>query len=591
MTYTHFQQDIFRAALNTKHNIVINAVAGSGKTTTIVDIANMMEAQIPKRQTMIGEIGLNALFMAFGKTIASELKLRLPRVSVGTVHSVGLSICKSALGSYIKIDAAGEKIDKILTNLGVPNPHTIKQPDARKQASMIRRAIKQLISLTKGSLLDLRDLDHQFLETLLESYDLDFGDYGDDLTTLVYPTVITAIQQGLLDNSMIDFDDMAWFPVVMNLPFPSYDIIFVDEVQDLSVIQVEFVKRFNTRFIAVGDDNQSLYAFRGADVEAMNKLREIPNTIQLPLSDCFRCGANIVNMAQHLVPEIRAWHGAGAGSINHISTDYVKSPQPGDMVLCRYNAPLVRVALDLMKRGINAVVRGRSIGEEIANLATLKTQYTNMEMYMAELKSNIAARLDKLEGLAKRLLLDKFDVIKHVANEVTYPNDIPAKIRSLFTDDKTSIVLSSIHKAKGLEADNVYIIVPEVLYTSAHATTVDERQERNATYVAITRAKKQLYFVWSDLEDAEDFPLTKTVLSQKPTQPLAEAVSDSTTTEVDRVASRLNDVLNGECSCTESAAMCAWCNKLTQDEYITFRTYGRDALNARIKREIDLLSS
>ena len=98
---------------------------------------------------------------------------------------------------------------------------------------------------------------------------------------------------------------------------------------------------------------------------------------------------------------------------------------------------------------------------------------------------------------------DKIECIKSIAEACDKFSDMANKLDNLFSDyaDGRFVMLSTIHKAKGLEWDRVFIILPEdIPLTWKGQQDWEYQQEMNLKYVAITRAKKELYFVNLDLE-------------------------------------------------------------------------------------------
>ena len=76
--------------------------------------------------------------------------------------------------------------------------------------------------------------------------------------------------------AMIDFDDMIWIPLVENFPLPQFDVLFVDEAQDFNEMQRQMILRCvgNNRVVIVGDRNQAIYGFRGADSNSISILKK-----------------------------------------------------------------------------------------------------------------------------------------------------------------------------------------------------------------------------------------------------------------------------------------------------------------------------
>src|SRR5690606_35186416 len=105
---------------------------------------------------------------------------------------------------------------------------------------------------------------------------------------------------------IVDFDDMIWFPFVYRLNVGKYDVVFVDETQDLNAAQIAMVYsaiKIDGRIIAVGDPFQSIYQFRGADSEAIPNIIKKLSAKTLPLSITYRCPKKVVALAKEIVPD------------------------------------------------------------------------------------------------------------------------------------------------------------------------------------------------------------------------------------------------------------------------------------------------
>src|SRR5678816_2365571 len=200
---------------------------------------------------------------------------------------------------------------------------------------------------------------------------------------------------------------MLWLPIALDMNFIQYDFLMGDEWQDMNACQLELLSRSikpNGHLIAVGDRKQSLYGFRGADINA------IPNTIEkldadiLPLSVTYRCPASHVVMAKEYVPQIEARENAPEGNITTIKArqlvDYL---QDGDLVICRTNAPLIAPAFECIRRGKKAIIRGRDgIGGQMISLVKkFDTDNINeLEMNLVEWSS---AEIERLVNHGKEM--------------------------------------------------------------------------------------------------------------------------------------------------------------------------------------------
>ena len=254
------------------------------------------------------------------------------------------------------------------------------------------------------------------------------------------------------------------------------------------------------RLICVGDRHQSIYAFRGADTQAIPRLIERLNAVILPLSVCYRCPKVVIEAAKKIVPSIEACEAAIQGEIRTIShNDLSKAAQSGDFILSRITAPLVTWCFKFLKENRKAFIRGRDIGTGLVQfLESFKeTDLNELGMKIADYCTMQSQKLINQDKETEAIALqDKCDTVLVFINNSTSFDDCTAKITTLFSDDNGSgICLSTVHKAKGLEADNVFIIHPEKMPHPMAKTPEQQEQELNIKYVAITRAKKVLTFV------------------------------------------------------------------------------------------------
>ena len=260
------------------------------------------------------------------------------------------------------------------------------------------------------------------------------------------------------------------------------------------------------RLVTVGDRNQAIYGFAGADVESFNLLGTIPHTVKLPLSVCYRCDADIISLAKELVPQIEARDNAPAGIVSNNSV--IADVKDGDMVLCRVTAPLVSLCMRYIAQGVKAYVKGRDIGKNLINLIK-KTNKKKMTDVMEKLNRELGRIIGKVvakthcteqearESEAYRSYEDKLKVIEILSEGLDNAQDVMDRIDMIFSDDsKNGICLSTVHKSKGLESDRVFILCPDKFYLKACMRVPwMAEQERNLVYVAYTRAKHFLGFI------------------------------------------------------------------------------------------------
>ena len=477
--FSVFQEAIFEHVLSSNKNLAINAVAGSGKTTTIVECAK----RLPKTKEI--------LFLAFNKTIATELSERManfPNVTCSTLHAHGLSGMKHLRPQIDKYADYNFKESCLIAS-------EVLSIDSEKQYTIpFKNNCSKLYSLARINLIREGDLN-----ALYELCDMHLIETIADEVNVVNEALKTAYTF----KGKIDFTDMLVLPLEMKKTIKKYDIVFIDECQDLSKAQRELmlasVKK-GGKFIAVGDRQQAINGFCGASCDSFDLIAKIDNTDELPLSVNYRCGKSILALAQQIVPQITPFEGAIEGEV--IETDNLKSVKANDMILCRKSAPLVGLCLKFIANGKKAYVKGKDIGEGLLNLVTkMKAKNLNslFEKLDAELnKLKAVAETNPRNGEAKYIAFkDKCECLEVIADSVTSIKGLKDKLNEIFSDaERNSIALSTIHKSKGLEADNVFIIVPDKLPLRwKNQLDWQLEQEMNLKYVAFTRAKKVLTIV------------------------------------------------------------------------------------------------
>lgn len=274
--------------------------------------------------------------------------------------------------------------------------------------------------------------------------------------------------------------------------------------------------------------HNSIYGFAGADTKSFTKLENLPNTVKLPLSVCYRCGSEIVKLAKTIMPQIEAHEGSKPGLVDRDAS--VKNIEDGDMVLCRQTYPLVRLCMQFLREGRKATIMGGDIGKNLVKLIE-DTERKREEHTIQNMFNHLYADLDKLATtIAKRERItveeardtsthkvaeEKVEVIELLAQGCDQVVDVVKKIETIFSDNMEGIILSTIHKSKGLESDKVYIIHEELMPSKYAKQDWEKEQERNLRYVAYTRAKSLLGFI-GDFNAWEDQPQRTITTAVKP---------------------------------------------------------------------------
>ena len=255
----------------------------------------------------------------------------------------------------------------------------------------------------------------------------------------------------------------------------------------------------------VGDTHQAIYGFRGADVDAMDNLSGALAAAQLPLSVSYRCPRKVIELAQKIVPQILPRADAPDGVIDSVTDQqFLSKVTPGDMVLCRLNAPLVKPAFELIRRGVKAIIRGREIGSGLVNLIKRvqkrnKVEDSDLTSLIKCLGEYVDAQVHRLRIAHKEnqamILEDQLLTIFAMSDGARRISDLVTRIGTIFSDDVQGVVFSSIHKAKGLEAQRVFVVAPETIPFARATKDWQIAQELNLAYVCVTRAMEELHFV------------------------------------------------------------------------------------------------
>lgn len=492
MNWSKYQQAIFDFIERCTGSAVVIAVAGSGKTTTIVEAAR----RIPK--------DAQSTFVAFNKHVQLELEKRLPsNVRAMTLNALGNQAWMKACERRPELNASktwkliDEYLDKYISRV-------------------YGKAINQLVALAKGvglvpkgvkvGTVLTEDTDDAWMQ-LIEEYQV-WPEKGGNVGELIKMARMILRESINCSNRVIDFNDQLYLPVIYNRQFLQNDYLFVDEAQDVNHIQREMLHRAlkpNGRLIAVGDPCQAIYGFRGADTKAIENIKAEFNAIELPLTVSYRCPRNVIAEAQRFVSHIEASPSATEGVVGSMETWGATTFQLSDAIVCRNNAPLVDLAFKLIRFGVRCAVKGRDIGTGLVNLIK-KMKADDIADLERNLSEHFTKEADKLIREKKENVLasleDKIATINVFIENLPHGssvNDLIASIERLFVDDgRGTLLLCSIHKAKGLEWPRVFILDPHLMPSKYATQPWQQEQETNLQYVAITRAKQELYYINSD---------------------------------------------------------------------------------------------
>lgn len=462
--WSSFQENIFRDIASGVGHTQVIARAGSGKTSTIIESFY----HLPK--------GKQALMVAFNKSIQTELASRAPEgVEVLTLHSLGYKACRRAYPNLKNPDT-----DKLQGHIRA----LIGDEDNYE----LRSSVAKAVSLSKSYLVSAE----QDIDALIDSHGIDTGEENRRDFVAIVQRVLDSCKK---DTARIDFDDMIWFPLVHNLQMPQYDFVFIDEAQDLSVSQIKLALkccRKGGRIISVGDDRQAIYGFRGADSQAIPNIIKNLEAKTLPLSVTYRCASSIVELAKQIVPDLEPSPNAEVGKVEKIAESQVESlVQPGDFILSRINAPLISWCLTLLRNKVPANIQGRDLGKNLLSLVN-KSKARSVNNLLEWLEKYRQQEVERLVALKRDTsqLEDKVECLITLCDGANSVAEVKENLEKLFHDgdDTNRVILSSTHKAKGMERNRVFML-------SKTYRPGKNVEEDNLVYVAQTRAKKELYLV------------------------------------------------------------------------------------------------
>lgn len=458
----------------------VKAYAGTGKTSTMV----YGVSDLPEK--------LKVKNMVFAKANQLDAKGKMPsHISVQTANAAGFADIRRRY-PRIELDTKGYKSWDILKEL-YPNEQGVFTAG---------HEIVKLVSLCKQTFKEPTIENLEYLGDRYQVYPAEHKEFVYEATDRVYKRSLE------ISEHLIDYDDQVLIPALGLVPVEKCDILIIDEFQDSNQTQQEYYLRVGKdgRKIWVGDDFQSIMGFRGTVIGAMAQFAKILNPTSFELPICYRCPTEVLKLAQTIVPKIQPRENAPKGLVQNVSGLYFNTNvKLGDVVLCRNNAPLVRPCFELIRNGIKATIRGRDIGQNLSKFIEKiqrKHGISNSEMglFFRLMGDYVRQEAHKLRVARKEnqavILEDQFETILALSDGVASIYTIHQRIKDIFSDLVEGIVFSTIHKAKGLEFDNVWVLNPELLSPQKYDTQDWHLEQlRHLNYVCWTRSKETLNFV------------------------------------------------------------------------------------------------
>lgn len=472
---TDEQKAIVAAAKSTSANLLINALAGAAKTTTLELICNAIQ-------------GIPILSLAFNKKIAVEMEKRLPsHVKSATLNSIGHRVWMAAIGKrQANLDA---RKTNTLFRESLEGLSRADRADAWEVASEVQNLVRLMKTagyIPKNALPGTALISRSdFLASLEETPD----EYAIGLAESILTKSIKVAYDGL-----IDFDDQIYMPTLFGGTWPKFPLVLVDEAQDLSSLNHAMLRKLATqRLIAVGDPWQSIYGFRGAVHSGMSQLKSTFSMTEMTLSISFRCPKSIVSRANRRVPHMKPAPWAAEGKVEQLLSLSMQAIPDNAAVICRNNAPLFKLALQLIANGRGVQLVGADIGPQLIKiLKKLGPESTPQSSVLALINRWESEQLQK--SRAKASVSDRAECLRVFAGTSGTLGGAIAYAEHLFASNGPIQLLSG-HKSKGLEWDVVYHLDPWRI-PSPYAESPEElEQELNIRYVIETRSKSDLYLI------------------------------------------------------------------------------------------------
>lgn len=592
-----------QAVETTQGPLLILAGAGSGKTKVLTyRIAHILEQGMASPEEILA--------VTFTNKAAGEMKERIGRLIganvsmpwMGTFHSICVRMLKReghyvGLGSNFSIYDPGDQLDILKEAMERLNI-SIKDVNPRAVHSHISNAKNELVSAS------------------------DYGQYAHGYFQEIVAQVYPVYQQILRENNAVDFDDLLVYAVqllqqnreVLEKYQNLFKFILVDEYQDTNqaqYIMVNLLAKQHKNICCVGDDDQSIYSFRGANIRnILNFHRDYPDATIIKLEQNYRSTQKILDAAHAVVrknknrTDKKLWTDNEQGEsiliytaenekqeaewvISQAQKAIADGADPEDMaILYRTNAQSRAVEEACVRFGLNYRIVGgvrfyerkeikdvlaylrimynlsddaslkriinvprRAIGPKAVNDLQAKAKLANTSMIKLLLGADFTSDSKAIEKFAllvkditsKSQELNIMDLIDYVLERTEYVEALkdgsaenearienihelitvaakyveagPVSGLAMFLDEVSlleqdvqemeggAVTLMTIHSAKGLEFETVFLVgMEEGLFPHSRVFTDPKEleEERRLAYVAITRAKKNLYMVHAD---------------------------------------------------------------------------------------------
>jgi DNA helicase II / ATP-dependent DNA helicase PcrA len=459
---TDEQIAIYDAFRRTDDNLLLNALAGGGKTTTLEGLTQHIREPW--------------LYLAFGKDVVKEAKERLTvgGGDIRTFNSMGLKCWRDGNGrADVNLKKTSELLKEALS--GLKGSDRTEANEAYWDIFGAINMARHLGYVPEGKFPHAKRLCDQ--ETLCSRIENRLSPLCLEIVDDVLFASIKAAYAG-----SIDLDDQVYMPALFGGSFPRFPIVLVDENQDLSPVNHALLdKLVKGRTCSVGDRWQAIYGFRGAETNGVDKTKARFNMTEMPLSFSFRCPEAIVRAVHWRVPHMK-WIKSGGVYEKLSELDPLSIPE-GAAIICRNNAPLFRAAFALLSQKRSVQVAGSDVGPKIIRLfGKVGTSGDSRDDLLFKIDSWREHQLETTNS--PQTIEDTAECLKVFASWGTNFDQAVAYAQHIFKQQGT-IHLITGHKAKGREWETVYHLDKHLLSK--------EEQDLNLKYVITTRAKQELF--------------------------------------------------------------------------------------------------
>ncbi|MES2646665.1 MAG: UvrD-helicase domain-containing protein [Bacteroidota bacterium] len=483
MTFTNEQLAIIRST----GDIKINAVAGSGKTTTIIEYAKSRPQQS------------KILYLAFNKSVKVEAQKKfaakgLKNVTVETAHSLAYKHIVFKQG--YKVNNAGYRTNEIADLLSLHGSG--EKYNEYVIANHINKFVAYFCNSNKHKIQDLNYLD-VVSDKKAKSFVITYYTYIEKQTRLL----LSKMDKGEINIT----HDFYLKKFQLSKPQLNYDYILFDEGQDASAAMLDiFLLQKGTKVI-VGDTHQQIYSWRYA-VNALEKA----NFSTYQLSTSFRFSEPIASLAMQVLSlkklfedEYEPMKITGHGtSINFKSK----------AVIARTNLGLLLKAIEFIteKKKVNKIyfegnINSYTYADDGASLYDVLNLYNGKRQMIKDTVIKQLKDIEELEDYIEKTEDMQLGLMVEIVKE--YGNEIPSIIKTIKEKhvgnedkEKAEMIFSTVHRCKGMEYDEIHLvndfITREKIEQYIERNKKDPNfsninEEINLLYVAVTRTKNSIH--------------------------------------------------------------------------------------------------